>query len=294
MTSGQASLRAYRNRHSGSLVESRRRLPAQLDSGPKVLRQADDSTNRQHRHCEPTGRANARPMTGSAKQSRAVEMAAAGLLRRFAPRNDERTAKPIVPLPLPVADAARLARPDLNPRIEGLRVQGIAVSSHELRAGCAARFLRMHARFYRVHMRNSGAGNHDPFGLDDPGLSLRLSARLRALASVIGFRLDRNRRELRGRPERLGGKQRLGKIEAQELVGTVLIRQRWTAPSEPHRTEDGHANIFQDHSRPPEMLKNGIAPHLGSRIHKSNQCFRQGYRAPMLPEPPDAVVPNYQ
>jgi len=41
------------------------------------------------RHCEPTGRANARPMTGSAKQSSFVAATKkAGLLRRVAPRND--------------------------------------------------------------------------------------------------------------------------------------------------------------------------------------------------------------
>src|SRR5579863_4132181 len=40
------------------------------------------------RHCEPTGRANARPMTGSAKQSIATKRQN-GLLRRFTPRNDE-------------------------------------------------------------------------------------------------------------------------------------------------------------------------------------------------------------
>src|SRR5712692_1379388 len=40
------------------------------------------------RHCEPTGRANARPMTGSAKQSIAPCKRKNGLLRRFAPRND--------------------------------------------------------------------------------------------------------------------------------------------------------------------------------------------------------------
>src|SRR6266704_6905311 len=40
------------------------------------------------RHCEPTGRANARPTTGSAKQSSAWGRKT-GLLRRFAPRNDE-------------------------------------------------------------------------------------------------------------------------------------------------------------------------------------------------------------
>src|SRR5712691_6718813 len=40
--------------------------------------------------------------------------------------------------------------------------------------------------------------------------------------------------------------------------------------------------------------KNGTTPHLGSGTCHSNQCFRQGYRAPMLPEPQDAVVPSYQ
>src|SRR5881394_2991326 len=55
-----------------------------------------NSTN--DRHCEPTGRANARPMTGSAKQSM-EQQRKNGLLRRFrlrslsyggqvAPRND--------------------------------------------------------------------------------------------------------------------------------------------------------------------------------------------------------------
>jgi hypothetical protein len=40
------------------------------------------------RHCEPTGRANARPMTGSAKQAIKQQERKGGLLRRFAPRND--------------------------------------------------------------------------------------------------------------------------------------------------------------------------------------------------------------
>jgi hypothetical protein len=45
--------------------------------------------NRQSRHCEPTGRANARPMTGSAKQSIATPkvdcfVAYAPLRKRFA------------------------------------------------------------------------------------------------------------------------------------------------------------------------------------------------------------------
>ena len=44
------------------------------------------------RHCEPTGRANARPMTGSAKQS-IKPQSENGLLRRFAPRNDDLTGR---------------------------------------------------------------------------------------------------------------------------------------------------------------------------------------------------------
>ena len=41
------------------------------------------------RHCEPTGRANARPMTGSAKQSRkAAKLARLDRFVAYAPRND--------------------------------------------------------------------------------------------------------------------------------------------------------------------------------------------------------------
>lgn len=43
LTSGQALSCTYRNRHLRSLVESRRRVPAELDSRPKVLRQADET-----------------------------------------------------------------------------------------------------------------------------------------------------------------------------------------------------------------------------------------------------------
>jgi hypothetical protein len=69
-------------------------LRQQQDPGRRALIGANDvNFKKAHagvlliegRHYEPTGRANARPMTGSAKQSRKQE---AGLLRRFAPRND--------------------------------------------------------------------------------------------------------------------------------------------------------------------------------------------------------------
>src|SRR5207253_317885 len=48
------------------------------------------------RHCEPTGRANARPMTGSAKQSRGCEVIT-GLLRRGACHRARRRRDPVAP-----------------------------------------------------------------------------------------------------------------------------------------------------------------------------------------------------
>jgi len=46
----------------------------------------------------------------------------------------------------PIADATRLARPDLNPGIACLRIERIAVASRELGSSRAARFLRAHMR----------------------------------------------------------------------------------------------------------------------------------------------------
>src|SRR6266576_2857660 len=126
-------------------------------------------------------------MTGSAKQSRAM----GGLLDCFVALLLAMTKEQAVgSLALPVADAARFAGPHLDPRVERLRVQGVAVASRELRASCAAPLLRAQ-RFLHAHMRNPVAGNHDPFGLDDPGLGRRFLARGGALASAIRFCLDR-------------------------------------------------------------------------------------------------------
>src|SRR5260370_26294750 len=59
-----------------------------------------------------------------------------------------------IPLTLPVADAARPARPDLNPRIEGLRIERIAVSPRESGASHGMRFCG--ARFFLARMRSPG------------------------------------------------------------------------------------------------------------------------------------------
>src|SRR5258708_31230280 len=119
-------------------------------------------------------------------------------------------------------------------------------------------------------MRDSGPGNHDSSGLDDFGLCFRFDARLLDPASAIGSCLDLNRREFGRRPERLWRKQRLGKIEAEELVGTIFIRDRRTAPWQQRRVNDGDANIFQDHWRPPEILKMAMTLYLGSGMPNSS------------------------
>jgi len=62
-----------------------------------------------------------------------------------------------------------------------------------------------------------------------------------------GSRLDRNRREFGRRPKPLRRKHSLRKVEAEELVGTVLIRHRQAAPHQQHRAKHGDENIFQDH-----------------------------------------------
>src|SRR5580704_9795961 len=156
MPSGQPSLAAYRNCHAGTLAESRRSVPAQFDSEPKVLRRACDS------------------------------------------------GEDAIVSALPVADAARLAGPDLDSRIEGLRVERIAAVTCEFGP-------RRHARLLRAEMRNAGPVQND----SGPGLWLH--AGLPGLAAAIGLRLERHRREFGRRPERLRRKHRPGKVEAEKL-----------------------------------------------------------------------------
>src|SRR5229473_3226778 len=218
---------------AGTLVESRRRLPAQLNSGPTVLRQADDLR-------------------------RPARDGVAGPATRCS-----------IVLPLPIADAARLARPDLNPGIARFRIERIAVTLRELGSDRAARFLRADMRDCNVGNRDCGLRNSDleTPGNSDPGIGPRFDARARAVASGVGSCLDRNRREFGTRPKRFRRKHRLGKVEAEELVGTVLIRLRRTAPRQQHSANRGRQNRFQNHVMSAEMLVR-TTPHVGSRQRK--------------------------
>src|SRR6266566_7395783 len=103
------------------------------------------------RHCEPTGRANARPMAGSAKQSM-LPRSKCGLLRRFAPRNDANLHVCVRIL------AARYAR-GLQNHFASLRIEG---------AGNAGRAMRPRPRMQnktsiRVsHHGHTGTTRHSP------------------------------------------------------------------------------------------------------------------------------------
>src|ERR1700722_539975 len=159
-------------------------------------------------------------------------------------------------LSLPVADAAGTAGPDLDPRIEGLRVERVAVPMRQSGASGGARLLG--ARMRDAGMRDAGVVN------DDSGRGFRFRTGLRALTRaiglVIGIGLGRRRRECAGRPERLRREHGTGKIEAEELIRTILVRGGHAAPCQQCGTYEGSQNIFQDHFGPPEIRKNAAAP----------------------------------
>src|ERR1700694_5152994 len=122
-------------------------------------------------------------------------------------------------LPLPVADAARLARPDLNPGIEGLRIERIAMVAGKLRS-------RHETRRRRAEGGDTGGGNgglerglgRDLGGLEfEFELSLGLGGRfgngVHGVAAAIDGDIERTRRKASRRAERFRRKTRGGKLE---------------------------------------------------------------------------------
>src|SRR5260370_2102672 len=129
-------------------------------------------------------------------------------------------------LPLPAADAARLAGPDLNPCIERLGIERTTVSPREFCTRRAARFLR--ARF-------CNPGRLEPLGMDDRGLNdlgprFRFGARPRALACAIALGFDPNRLEFGRRPEPLRRQHGSPKMQPEAPIGGIVVRRRATAP----------------------------------------------------------------
>src|SRR5258708_7707076 len=104
------------------------------------------------RHCEPTGRANARPMTGSAKQSSFVAATKkAGLLRRVAPRNDGERANvtaPICPTGKSAANRSSITEHYGDSALNPTRKKFSALNSFFMHANapCVARMQRSEIR----------------------------------------------------------------------------------------------------------------------------------------------------
>src|SRR6516162_5864951 len=96
---------------------------------------------------------------------------------------------------LPVADAAGPARPGLDARIHGLRVEWIAMAVRKMRA--RRTFWRQARRLCRAAQHRDLLGGH--------GLRFRLQllACPFRLAGTIGLGLDRNLLERRRRAERV-------------------------------------------------------------------------------------------
>jgi hypothetical protein len=206
-------------------------LPVEFDSQPKVLRQVDDVGQK-------------RVIASEAKQSRKPN-SKCGLLRRYAPRNDETAG-----LPLPAANAAGLARPCLDSRIARLRIERVAAAMRQLGAGGAAwRFGAGlgHLRPDDSSLNASSLGDVNiARGKPGPNGSIRIGLR------AIGPCFDGNRGELRFRPQPLRRKHGSGEIEPEELAGTILVRPRRTAQCQEPDTKYYRNGTFQDHSWPPE------------------------------------------
>src|SRR4029077_10778945 len=150
-----------------------------------------------------------------------------------------------VELPLPITDAARPARPDLNPGIEGLRIERIALVMGEFRS-CHE------TRRRRAEVGDTGAGSDGlecglgrglglslQFGLElSLGLGGRLGNGVHGVVAAIDGDVERTRRKAGGWAEWFRRKNRRGKVEAEELVGTVFVRDRQTAPYQHRRAAE--------------------------------------------------------
>jgi len=66
------------------------------------------------------------------------------------------------------------------------------------------------------------------------------------IAAIDGD-VERTRRKARGRAKRFRRKDRSGKVEAEELVGTVFVRDRQTAACQHRRAAEGDESVLEDH-----------------------------------------------
>src|ERR1700736_1518696 len=174
---------------------------------------------------EPTGRREA-PPDDRLREIRDGCVKGGGLFPDCASLHPGYVASASDALPLPAADAARLAGPDLNPCIERLGIERTTVSPREFCTRRAARFLR-------ARLRNPG--DLDPLGMDDPGPGFRFRASLRALICTIALGFDLHRCKFGRWPKRLRRQHGLRKIQSEGFLATIFGRRGQAAARQPRR-----------------------------------------------------------
>src|SRR3984957_7398604 len=201
-------------------------------------------------------------------------------------------------LSLPVADAARLAGPDLDCRVAGLRLHGIPPVERHQRVRLVG-----HRSFRRPHMGRPHTGSGGPErglrrglgrgilgrgilrrgvivsmdrgGGDCLGIDHEFCASRRGILAAIDRHIQRARGKAGGGPKRLGRQHspREGKIKV--LVGAILLRGRDAAPSQNHHAKGGKANAIQDHQGLPQPIP-ARPDYLGNEAVNSSGLGQQG------------------
>ena len=224
-------------------------------------------------------------------------------LRRL--RQAEAVAPWSVRLPLPVADAAEagIARPFLNARVQGLRVERIAMPRCR-RGSCRPAELRdadmcnsdlpmrHHGRFGARLGRSHSLYFMDPWralGGNLGGICGRPGLHLRGIASAIGAGLGRARDKFGARAKRYRREQRLGHIEIEKFGRTVLICHQGAADGQQRGAEKRWQDAFQDHFRRLGTMAGTLntSGYLGRRWQFSSRACGQGYHSP---SPQHAIV----
>src|SRR6476646_1818122 len=189
-------------------------------------------------------------------------------------------------LALPVADAAGFARPNLDPRIHGLRIERVGVTARDFGSRDHTRLRRRHLMFRRGNARprcrdvilQHVRGPHNvlrqnPCGADhDLAVGFRLGARL---AGIVA-RLDGDGCEFGWGPEPLRRQHRFRKIEPEKLVGAIFVGQGRTSHQQ-RRAKHELTDAFQDHERPREL------PVSGTMISRESNRKIQRMRRSRLP-----------
>jgi hypothetical protein len=158
-----------------------------------------------------------------------------------------------VSLSLPVADAAGSARPHLDARVHGLRIERVGVTAREFCTRGNARRRRGYARLRdHIMLRHEPRGPHNiprhyPRGADDIlRHNPRGSHEYLALGLWLGACLDGDRCKLGWRPEPLRRQHSCRQIETEELVRAVFVGRGRTSPQQQRGAKREWMDAFQE------------------------------------------------